>query len=295
MFKLNSIKKIMTLNAATFMISFFVTSSAQAQDSEYLKIIAQKTTSIARSSLAILNSWILSDDSKSTPVLQNLFGTVTNLSLQNPKEVTNLQQRLTVDYLSDNGRFKPTPSIENINELTYQTLLGQPYAPIKGTNVNQIKNQREKDIYNYIRYASATNIYHAVPSDTWPGGEDAIRNYKNFYFTVTAIQSFNAYVLGQLYKDSVNGNQLTKKQTELMTQASSNKWFTEVASESRIGNVLRQILMYDSQIYVLLTQLLQTQKQLLSVQAMTNSLLVIGNQFTETTLINRATNAIPQQ
>ena len=111
--------------------------------------------------------------------------------------------------------------------------------------------------------------------------------------TISAIQTYNAYLLSQVYSDYVNGTQLTQQQNSLMQQASNAAWFTQVASEN-IGLVLRQILMYNSQVYVLLSQLVQTQKQALAAQAMTNTLIVIGNEFTGSQLLLRARKQQPK-
>ena len=132
------------------------------------------------------------------------------------------------------------------------------------------------------------NITHTIPGPNWRGTEENKQKYLSYYSSISAIQTFNGYLLSQLYADYVNGRQYTQQQTALIQQASSSDWFTHVASES-IGVVLRKILMYNSQLYVLMTELVQTQKQLLSAQAMTNTLLIIGNQFTENQLISKAT------
>ena len=55
-----------------------------------------------------------------------------------------------------------------------------------------------------------------------------------------------------------------------------------------LGWVLRQILLFSSQTYVLMDQLLQTQKQMLATLAMTNTLLVANSNYQASILSNKA-------
>jgi hypothetical protein len=106
------------------------------------------------------------------------------------------------------------------------------------------------------------------------------------------VQSFNTYVLSALYVDRIKNYSLSTTQKNLMDIASSEQWFEEVASEE-IGVVLRKILLFNSQTYVLLIKLLELQKQQAASQAITNTLLIMGNQFTEKELVNSATGSTP--
>ena len=293
MFKLkHHIKKIIAASAATVAAGTLIIAPAKADGTSdvYLQVIAKYTYDTATAAyyieqytygaLAILNNWILPDKTDTTANLQSSFTGVTNAALQNATTQQNLQTQLAQDYLG-------SADLPFLNDMTYQTLLGQLYLkPDPRIQAGQTVNPA----YNYIKNAAGLNIYHRPPSSNWKGNPKDIENYQNFYATILSIQSYSAFLLSQQYADYANGGQLSKQQTTLMQQASNSDWFTQVASES-IGVVLRQILMYNSQSYVLLTQLLQTQKQALAAQAMTNTLIVLGNQFNEVQLLNKATSS----
>jgi len=119
------------------------------------------------------------------------------------------------------------------------------------------------------------------------GTETDIKNYQNYFNTVNAIQSFNGYVLSGLYAESKGGNQFNTTQLALLQQTSQPSWLNQIASQE-LGKVLRQMLLFQSQTYVLISQLIQTQKQLLIATTMTNSLLIANNQLNETVLYSRA-------
>ncbi len=63
--------------------------------------------------------------------------------------------------------------------------------------------------------------------------------------------------------------------------------------DPNISHILREILLYTSQDLVVQSQLLKVQKQQLAAQAMTNTLLILGNQFNENTLLDKATGKMP--
>jgi hypothetical protein len=296
MFKLKTrIQKIIAMSAAalTLNLAMILPAKAQTASEMLLALIAEYTYKTAEatyyieqfsySMLTILNSWILPDESDTTANLQASFVTVTNTALQNATAQNALQQQLTQEFLAGAN----IESIPYVNDFTYQTMLGQPYA---SPDPRKKEDENINPTFNYIKNAAGINIRHRIPNNNWKGSQREKENYRNFYTTVSSIQMYNAYLLSQLYTEAAGGNQLTQQQNVLMQQASNSNWFAEVASEN-IGFVLRQLLMYNSQTYVLLTQLLQTQKQSLSAQAMTNTLLVLGNQFTETQLLSKATGA----
>jgi hypothetical protein len=62
----------------------------------------------------------------------------------------------------------------------------------------------------------------------------------------------------------------------------------------KIGYVLRQILLYQSQTFVLMTQIVQLQKQMVSAQVMTNATLVAVNQVNERVLAADAQGVQPR-
>ncbi|HSW69048.1 MAG TPA: hypothetical protein VLI69_02665 [Gammaproteobacteria bacterium] len=294
MSKLKSrIKKLTAISAAVLAMSAAVALPAKGQSlvETYLAYIVQYTYDTAQatyyinrsvfSMLVILNSWMMPDTSETTAKLQSSFATATNTAVQNSTLQKTLLMQLTQDYLKN----VDPADVNFINDFTYQTMLGSPYV---NPDPRKEKDKSVNPALNYIKNVAGLKITHDTPNEKWKGDPVYKAKYNDYYATVSAIQTYNSYVLSQMYADATNGNPLSKQQDALMQQASNSDWFAEVASEN-IGTVLRQILMYNSQTYVLLTQLLQTQKELLSTQAMTNTLLVVGNQFTETQLLSKAT------
>ena len=263
-------------------VSIFTQSPAHADKStDLLQQIANNTYQLLIDFDAFAQAWLKGDDSDETATLQ------TDLSsyMDEVWKITDTQltiQPQLLDYYFGGQNTAPA----YVNDLTYTTLLGQPY-------INETDNEKMKtSALNYTQYAAALNIQHAIPSSSWSGSKQNIANYENFYKTISAVQTFNAYVLSQFYANYANGLKLTDLQNNLKTQASSSDWFTRVAGED-IGYVLRQNLMYTSQLYLLLMQMLETQNQLLASSAMSNSLIVLGNTFNENVLLNKALGKSP--
>ena len=246
-----------------------------------IAVTAYQTEKYTYAILTFINAWILPDTSQTTANMQYAFTNLANGVAQDAATQNALQSQITQEFLQG-------VAMPEINDMAYQTLLGQlSVSP-------DPRGKNATPAYNYIKNAAGLNITFPLPDNSkWTGNDNDKTNYKNFYMTVTAIQTYSAYLLSQVYADYSNKTQLTQQQNALMQQASSGSWFTQVASEN-IGLVLRQILMYNSQIYVLLTQLLQTQKQSLAAQAMTNTLIVIGNEFTGNQLLMRASKPQPK-
>lgn len=228
-----------------------------------------------------IEAWITEDNSDKsyTPKLQENFEQYITYTLTNDDTQMASQKSFLDDYFSNT---KPLPYV---NQMTFTTLLGVPYSdtPEKDEDGKAVNSS-----YQYVKNASGINLRHEIPSDNWRGTKENVQKYMDYYKTITAVQSFNTYVLSALYADSQNNFNLSKKQRQLMDQASSSEWFVDVASEN-IGVVLRQILLFNSQTYVMLIKMYEAQKQQLAAQSMTNTLLIMGNQFTEKDLYNRAT------
>lgn len=167
-------------------------------------------------------------------------------------------------------------SVPDANELAYQTTIGIP--PIAGGGTNA---------YNYVKNAAGFNMTRPLPEKGWQGKEEDIALYKRYFKTITAIQSFNSYVLNQIYTDSNKNRDSTTLQDQLVTIATDNNWIAQVSNQA-MGKVFRQMLLFISQTYVLNTQMQQYQRQLLQAQAMTNSLLILFNQQNESQLLRRA-------
>lgn len=260
----------------------------------YLALIAQYTNATANIAyyietntmglLVLLNSLLLPDTTTTSANLQSSFATLTNTAITNSGTQLTLQQKLLPDFYNSVN----TNNYPEANDITFGTLLGQPFFTPDPRNSNG--SPPVDSSLNYIKNVSGMRLRHVVPQQNWQGTADNQKKYREFYGTVSAIQTYDAYVLSQLYSDNANGGTLTSQQTQLMQQASGSTWFTQVASEN-LGVVFRQMLMYNSQLYVLMTQMLQTEKQLLATLAMTNTLIVIGDQFPEGQLLQKATTA----
>ncbi len=221
-------------------------------------------------------SWLAPDDSTATATLQNHFTTLANEKLENAQTQTDSQNQ----FLS---AFIPAASKDSA-DITYQTMLLPLTTPSSASQNNAI--------FNYTLYASGLNIQHTAPDDIgWRPGRSLIL-YKNYYYTASAVQTYNGYILSELYANSKNGNKIKKTQDSLVHQANGSDWFTQIASEN-IGIVLRQILLYNSQTYVVLTQLLDTQQKLLTAQVMNNALLIAVNQESESRLYTKAASLPP--
>ncbi|MCE3238166.1 MAG: hypothetical protein K0R24_1147 [Gammaproteobacteria bacterium] len=291
----NILKKI----SAFLMIALFFITPLKAYEalppslgsSNYLQTISQNTTGILtyvnrlpvylRAMTKMALSWLAPDDSESTAELQHVFTTLGNASIQNAKTQDENQKKF-LDYFF--AFPKKENDFPNANDLTYQTLLKKPYF----TNVIPPKGTVYDPAYNYILYSSGLNIRHRSPPTFFLNKRNpSIGMYINYYNTASAVQTYNGYLLSELYAESKNENNLQKNQTILTQKATSPDWFTQIASEN-IGIVLRQILLYNSQTYVLLTQLLETQKKLLAAQAMNNALLIAVNQNNEDILYSKA-------
>lgn len=295
-------KKILGWISLTLMINIFTLplSSAASPSENYLYNIMQYTKGTLKAVNALpsyLNnifgrlaiSWLAPDDTKSTADMQANFATIGYLAAQNAAVQNGLQQQLMADLLNQPIANFTTPAqrpailniLPNVNDLSYATMLSLPPVP-KGP----------ASPYNYIKAASGISNTHAIPGANWQGSARDQLKYTNYFSTVTAIESFTAYVLSDQYAENQNGNGLNTVQTSLINQASNSTWLAQVATEE-LGKVLRQILMFESQNYVILTQLLQTQKKLLTAQVMTNSLLISNNLPMENLLVSNAQGVPP--
>ena len=239
---------------------------------------------LAKALAAFLNP----DDSNTTADFQAKFSSLMNTTKNETAAQVTLLQQLQRDYIGQETR----STMPYANDMTYSTLLGKPYF-------DQDERKDTNAAYNYIKNISGINIKHTTPNPSWKGSEKNKSKYLNYFTTVSSIQMLNSYLLSPLYTDytdcsqqdtsSCVSNPLSTQQQELMNKASDSGWFSQVASEN-LGIVFRQLLMFNSQMYVLLVQLLQTQKQQLTAQAMTNTLLILSNQPAESALIDNATS-----
>lgn len=255
--------------------------------------VPEQLKNISRTAL----SWIAKDDSDTTATLQGYFATLGKWINGDLDAQAQAQGQVAVDQFArgDGTLFTmPNPQnpqilqqISNLNELSFLTMLGKPPFP-KAPNVN-LAPQR------YIENASGTFIIHEPTNFNWPGNardQYAIPRYYNFYAATNSIESYNAYVLSQLYAENQNGNQISTTQKQLIHQATDSDWMSKTSSED-LGKVLRQLLMFQSQSYVLLTQLIQIERQLLTAQVMNNTLMILSNQSQENVLLSKAKGEQP--
>ncbi len=309
----NKVKKFLILLGAAATISLVHFSGLKAQGSnDYLKQIAFNTLGILNNVNTLpatlqaignlVNAWISPDTSEATTTMQGTFTQLGNLMTTNKTTQASLQANLNNDLLNNDGNNvlnanNGAPNTANgmanqntlwhANDLVYSTLLGTPYYP---KDPRAAKNKSINPPYNYIKNASGLNIYHPLPWTMTGGSKQAKLRYHNYFNTVMSVESFGAYVLSHQYAD---GSQFDTLQTTLIKQATDPKnWFAKVASEN-IGFVLRQVLLYESQTFVLLTQMLQVQKQAVAAQAMTNALLIATNQMNENVMIANAQGTKP--
>jgi hypothetical protein len=289
------LKKFLVLAGSALTISSLGVSDLRAADSpDYLAIIAANTTNILtkvsnipdyiQNATAYILNWQKSDTSQTTADMQVNFDVIGKATAQNLATQNAQQIQITADMLGINIGDLTTPkdnpavlkTLPQVNNLSYATMLSMPPAP-KGA----------ASPYNYIKNAAGFSILHETPNAAWSGTPVAKAHYTGFFNTVNAVESYDAYILSGLWAEVQNGNQLTTAQNNLVAQASNSTWVAQIATEE-LGKVLRQILMFQSQAYVLLTQSLQIQKQQLAATAMTNTLLIANAQQTESLLSNKA-------
>lgn len=197
------------------------------------------------------------------------------------------QQQLMADVIGSSPSAFTTPTREpailgllpNVNNLAYSTLLGTP--PVTNGPVSA---------YDYTKYAAGMSLSHLMPSYGWRGQPSDVHLYTNYYNTIISITSFDAFVLSSIQSDLTS---TSSTQANLITQATSSTWLAQVATEA-LGKVLRHILLFESQNYVLMTKLLQTERQQLTAQAMTNTLLIMSNYQNETQLVRKAQGLPPK-
>jgi hypothetical protein len=226
------------------------------------------------------------DDTTQTADMQKNFTQLYNDNATVANSTIDLQQPMLKDFFGP----KITPqNLPSANDLVYQSLYGMLYF---NPDPRATTNFKPNSPLEYVKNASGIRINHALPSYSWQGKDEHKQRYVGYYTSVSAVQTFNAYLMSQLYADYQNGHKLTGTQNTLMTQASSPDWFTQVGKEN-IGIVFRQILLYNSQMFVMLTRLLDVEKQILTAQAMTNTLLITLNAANEDILVKKAAGTIP--
>jgi len=259
----------------------------------YIQLYTYGTLTAVNNLPTYISNWIDPDTSDATLQLQGSLSSINTDVITNLTSQSKLQSQLLNDFMNP-----PSTSItQYANDLSYQTLLGQ-LAVNPDPRANQ--SPAPDPAYNYIRNASGMNVLPTAPSTTWSGSNAYKMAYANYYAAVSSSATFNNYIMSQLYADNKNGNQLSKDQQTLLNLVTNGQftsgstkanWLATVAVED-IGIVLRQILMFDSESYVLLTQILQTQKQILTAQVMTNTMTMLAAKQYEDTAVKKATGVI---
>lgn len=219
------------------------------------------TTALGNDFIANYNSQF--DSSRALQIVADMYGLPNTAMLTTPRERPEIMDIM--------------PTV-NINDTSYWALLGKP--PMAA-----LPNQP----YNYVKNASGITIKHAIPLGSWSGAKDNIERYTTYFQTVMAIESFNAFVMNSIAAD--NGNQGTQ-QNLLIQKITSSEWSTSVATED-LGVVFRQLLLIESQNFVLMNQISQTLKQTLAAQTMTNSLLILNNLNNEQLMAQKASGTGP--
>ncbi len=242
----------------------------------------------------ILN-WTAADKSSSTSTMQGYFTGIGNAITNNNayvNDANNLAQ-IMADTLGqpslpvsvqDFNEPQGNPKIKtilgglNVNDFAFGTILGVPPVT-KGDPANP---------YSYLQNASGMNVKHTIPSPAWQGKKQDRDTYTNYYKMLMSIISYDSYILDSLVADSTAGqNGFTPQQASLIQTAANGNFLATVATEE-LGPVLRQILMFQSQAYLMLTQLVVLQKQQMATQAMTNSLLITNNSLNESLMVSKA-------
>lgn len=306
--RISKIKKIIVLMGATSFINLTFIPPAEAQDAvAYLRSIDANVRTILMEKLnqfpeymqklaEFLQAWMEEDKSEPTVTMQGNFTKLGKLLVDTMGAQDDLQTKLNTSLINNDGNnvillnqgmvprtnLVTAKTMPYANDVLYSSLVQKPLYP---KDPRSTDNNKIDFAMNYIKNASGMNLYHELPNDSWKGRVDSQIKYQSYFNTVMAAESFNSYVLSYQYALKDDFNTLQK---DLIEQASDQaKWFAKVSSEN-IGFVLRQILFYQSQSFVLLSQLVQTQKQMVTAQTITNSLLIASNSINESLMLSSA-------
>lgn len=232
-------------------------------------------------------SWLAIEDKDDSYIVktQGDFANLGSLLAQANTNQKNAQTQVAANFLNVDAKNLTTPTkspkiletLPFINDITYASLIGAPPVPQASFNPS-----------DYLSNSLGSSIPHITPSNNWPGKPLNKLIYSGYYKSIMAANSFGAYVLSGLIAENQNGNKLTALHDKLITEASESSWLAQIATEE-LGKVLRDILLFQSQNYVLMTKSIELQKQQLTAQVLTNSLLVSTNTLSEVTMFQKAT------
>jgi len=173
-------------------------------------------------------------------------------------------------------------AIPNVDDLAYTNAIGfPPIVGFKPSSKNQI--QIDSSVKNYIKAAGGANLFHPQLASQSTPITIAQKQYQAQFNLAYAVQSFNTYVLS---KYIVNEATISQTQSTLYRKASGSDYLTTISSEP-IGYVLRDILLFQSQNYVLTTRLIELQREILMAHVMTNALLIASNRQAESLLFDK--------
>lgn len=311
---LDTLKKVLVISVAAACMSIIGIKSTNAASTEQLlEMIRQNTEQtvdlaryIATDMHALLNYFVQEnsadgvEDQNNPNSVSEVFswnnylskfqqivnGTVNSRLYQND---SNVQRSLFAEQLGVSGddfnsplggliRARILSRIPNINDLAYGTAIG--IAPVQANGVST-------DPYGYIKTASGFFINHPIPDKTWKGKKDEIELYKRYFNTLTAVTSYDSYVLSQLKADAERNSQLFTLQNDMMRTVSSSQYLSQIGGQST-GKVWRQLLLFTTQLFVINVQMQTYMRQMLQAQVMTNTLLMVLNQQNEGQIIRRA-------
>lgn len=259
----------------------------EKKPSEYLNRIADNTYAFLKAFNYYSLNWLQIYSAPSSNELDALFGKYIESSQANFTEQLSLLNGIY--SLNNPDRFifnSPLPAPDT----SYATLVKQNSKNQQTGEPEKVDDKIKLDAKYFVKNASGINIPHVAPSQMVAGKNAfAVRKYVTFYNTINSISSYNAYVLNEHLADLQKDFKLSQIQMELKSYASDNKWLSHVNEEQSIGVILRQLLLFMSQMYIVSLQQLETEKQLVAAIAMTNSLVILGNGYYEKTLYEDAT------
>ena len=221
-------------------------------------------------------SWLKTDDKPDgfIPTSQASFSALNSDYKNNLTLQESIGMAATKQFMTNSDTETPNIAPPNINQLDVSILKGTKIDPTKDkdTSVEALAKQ-------YLYNISAANFYIPPPPLT---AAKVPSNYQHYYDAIIAIESFNTRILSGLYVNQ-DKNQLHSTLTD---QATSKDWFLKIATED-LGLVLRQLLMYTSQIYVQIDHLTKIEQDQLAAQAMTNTLLILETSQNTGALLRR--------
>lgn len=267
---------------------------------DLLKQIADNTYAFLKAFNYFSLNWLQIYTVPTSNALDTLFGTYVTSSEDNMKYQLALLKGGSFNILDQNG--KPTKiTLNSIYPLTEENSgIYRVDIPEADTNYASLVNPSQvtslsnadapMDIKNlkagyFVKNASGINIYHSIPKKFEKTSEE-YKKYITFANSIKAIASYNAYILNNHLADLQNDFKLNQTQTELKNKAGNNEWLTHINNEASLGVVLRQLLLFNSQMYVLMSDLLTTQKQQLAATAMTNALIIANSGYYEQNLVS---------